>query len=177
MFLLNKFTLLNIFSKDIIKFIKNPILLDMNNNDWGKTMSVCNEIIHKEIFEFSGIQCIKPETVENYDLILKHNNKNIKIQSKLRQINGRKSINFLTSRSRTKQYSSNEFDYAMISLIDIGKYDNKSKQNIVNWTFHLIPTNKLIKKNSNYCVSYIPYNLLEKYKIDDFKCIKSILFS
>jgi len=124
-----------------------------------------------------------------YDIIvITPNKKTIRIQSKLRQVKGindySQQVHFETTRRNSKKnknknhtghvcYSLNEFDYAMITLVN----DKNNRNNIKNcnlWSYSLIPVKDLEDKEHDYCMSKIPANILKKHIININKKINLI---
>jgi len=126
-----------------------------------------------------------------FDLVILNNNtkKYYKVQSKLRQVSGNtdtsQSTHFETTRRNSIKnknknhtghvcYSVNEFDFVIISLINVKKnFDNRINCN--NWTFCIIPVKDIIDiKNPELCLSHIPSDILQKNIIDLRKDISHI---
>jgi hypothetical protein len=193
--------LMDIIHPDARQLIENSIIQSMSVIDWGKAMARCNEIMQKDLLCASGIEAYDPETDKDcpkidttnnspgFDILIKKDGKLLRIQSKLRQVKGKSDfshqIHFETTRRHSKKnegsasesghvaYGCDEFDYVMISLINVGKTGNdRTKRNDVNnWSFSIIPIHELIDKEKNCCLTHIPAKLLEKYqyKIDPTK--------
>ena len=184
------------------QLIENPIITSMTVIDWGKAMARCNEIIQKSLLRYSGIEAYDPETDEDcptidttnnspgFDIVVvNHEGKKVLIQSKLRQVRGitdfSQQTHFETTRRHSEKnkgassdsghvaYGCNEFDFVMISLINVGKNGDirKNRNTVDNWSFSIIPIKELIDKEKNCCFTHIPAKLLEKYqyKIDPTK--------
>jgi hypothetical protein len=184
------------------QLMENSIITSMTVIDWGKAMARCNEIIQKSLLRYSGIKAYDPETDRDCPKIDTTNNspgfdivvvnlegKLIRIQSKLRQVKGitdfSRQTEFETTRRHSEKnkgassdsghvaYGCDEFDFVMISLINVGKNgDIRTNRNTVdNWSFSIIPIHELIDKEKNCCLTQIPAKILEKYqyKIDPTK--------
>lgn len=185
---------INIYAKQLIE---NPIVQNMSVIDWGKAMARCNEIIHKDILKHSGIDAYDPEIDEDcpsidvknnspgFDIVAKRSDGTlVRIQSKLRQVRGKtdfsQQLHFETTRRHSKKnagassdsghvaYGCDEFDYVMVSLVNVGKHgDNRENRNSIdNWSFTLIPVSELINKEKQCCVTHIPSALLKKYEFN-----------
>jgi len=161
-----------IFQESDILFLQNTSLKKMSPINWGKTVSIINEYIQQSIFEYLEFDCKTNEEMcgSGYDLLL---DKKIKIQCKIRQVEGQtaysKSIHFSTTRRKSIKnidkcktghvcYSSSEFDYVFVSLV------HKGMRDLIDWKFALIPVEELIGEGSNLVTS-ISSNLLDKYKV------------
>ena len=165
--------------------------------DWGKAMARCNEIIQKDILKGIGIEAYDPETdadcpeviIANnspgFDILAKNSEgKMCRIQSKLRQVKGvtdfSQQTHFETTRRHSKKnegnasdsghvaYGCNEFDYTMVSLVNVGKNGKikTNRNNIDNWSFSLIPVDAVIDKERGCCFTHIPSEILNKYRFD-----------
>lgn len=177
---------------DDLELLKNKRIQNMSRIDWGKTMAVSNQYIQRNILRYM----LKPygysvystdddnmpeiDTKNNspgFDLvIITPKNKIIRVQSKLRQVNGVKAysqqIHFETTRRNSNKnknknhtghicYSLDEFDYVMISLV----HDNINRDKIKDcnlWTYCLISIKELIDIEHNCCMSNINPKILEK---------------
>lgn len=150
-------------------------------------MARCNEIIQKDILKSIGIKTYDPETdvdcpeinIANnspgFDILAKNSN------GKLRQVRGvsdfSQQIHFETTRRHTKKnegtvsesghvaYGCDEFDYVMISLVNVRK-NITNRNNIDKWSFSLIPVEALIDKERECCYSHISSKILNQYKFD-----------
>lgn len=173
-------------SSSVKSILENDIVQKMSIIDWGKTLAKFNEVIHKHILKLEGFpvydvdldQDCPIKSMNNnpgYDIvIILDSNKVIRIQSKLRQIKGKtsfsRSVHFETTRRHSKKninssktghicYNENEFDYVMISLVNV-KYRNDFKK----WKFSLIPIKALIDGKTGLCRSSISSKILKKYE-------------
>jgi len=193
-------TLMAYINPSARQLIDNIIIQNMNVIDWGKSMAKCNEIIQKEVLKYSGIDAYDPETdvgcpeidtannSPGFDLIVKKNDGTIvRIQSKLRQVKGMtdfsRQTHFETTRRHSKKnkgvasesghiaYGCDEFDYVMVSLVNVGNQGEirTNRNDVDKWSFTLIPVNELINKETQCCITQIPSNLLEQYKFDPKK--------
>jgi len=102
--------------------------------------------------------------------------KYIRIQSKLRQIKGltdtSTQVDFETTRRNSNKnkdknhtghvaYSTDEFDFVMISLVN-DKYNRDKIKDCNLWSYVLIPTQELIdKKHPGCCITKIPPKILK----------------
>ena len=126
--------LMDIIHPDARQLIENSIIQSMSVIDWGKAMARCNEIMQKDLLCASGIEAYDPETDKDcpkidttnnspgFDILIKKDEKLLRIQSKLRQVKGINEyscqINITTSRRRDNQrevpYEKDDFDYLFI---------------------------------------------------------------
>lgn len=187
--------LMSIISPAATQLINNDIIQDMSVIDWGKAMARCNEIIQKDLLNYCGICCYDPEKDDEcpnmiiannspgFDILVKNTDGRLsRIQSKLRQVKGKtdfsQQTHFETTRRHSKKnegsssdtghiaYSIDEFDYVMITLVNVGKNgDVRSNRNSVDkWSFSIIPIAELVDNEKGCCVTAISAKLLEKYK-------------
>ena len=191
-------SLMNIICPDVKHIIENRIIQNMSVIDWGKVMARPNEIIQKDVLKSIGIEAYDPETDADCPKISTSNNspgfdilarspntgKIFRIQSKMRQVRGvtdfSQGVHFETTRRHSKKnqgtasdgghvaYGCDEFDYVMISLVNVGKdgKDKEKRNNIDNWSFTLIPVESVIDKERGCCYRRISSKILEKYKLD-----------
>lgn len=189
--------LMSVICPDAKQLIENRIIQNMSIIDWGKAMARCNEIIQKNILKSIGIEAYDPETdvdcpemnIANnspgFDILAKNSKgKMSRIQCKLRQVKGvtdfSQQIHFETTRRHSKKnegtasdsghvaYGCNEFDYVMVSLVNVGK-DGKNminRNNVDKWSFSLIPVETLIDKERGCCFGHISSKILNEYKFD-----------
>jgi hypothetical protein len=184
--------LMDKINPDALQLINNNIIRSMSIIDWGKTMARPNEIIQKDLLKYCGIDAFDPDldidcpaidTSNNspgFDILVKNKNGELKrIQSKMRQVRGlndfSQQVHFETTRRHSKKnsgpssdsghvaYSINEFDYVMITLINV-RCGTSTRNDINNWSFSIIPINELINKDKKCCLTSIPPKLLKKYK-------------
>jgi hypothetical protein len=190
-------TLMNVICSDARELIENKIIQNMTVIDWGKALATCNEIIQIDILKSIGIEAYDPETDKDcprisiannspgFDAVVKNSNGKIsRLQCKLRQVKGitdfSQLIHFETTRRHSTKnkgpasdsghiaYGCDEFDYVMVSLVNVGK-DGKyreNRNNIDKWSFSLIPVEALINKEKRCCFNNISSKILEQYKFD-----------
>ena len=121
-----------------------------------------------------------------YDILMIHKlyRHSIRIQSKLKQVEGvtdtSRQINIETTRRNSQKnkdknqsghiaYSDDEFDYMMISLINV-KY-NLDKRNDCNlWTYCMIKIEDIIDEDKGCCKISIPSDILKKNIINPYNC-------
>jgi hypothetical protein len=175
----------------------NERVVNMSRIDWGKTMSISNQYIQQCILQDklgSGFQVFSTDETSyaannspGYDLLVTNpeRQKQWRVQSKLRQVNGKKSdvshqIHFETTRRNSSKnteqshtghvcYGPDEFDFVMLSLVNDARHERS--QVITNcdlWTFCLIPVSALIDPNRPHCcVSHIKPEILQKYILNE----------
>ena len=190
-------TLMSVICPHVKQIIENKIIQNMSVIQWGKAMARFNEIILKDILKSIGIEAYDPETdvdcpeisIANnspgFDILAKNSKgKMSRIQCKLRQVKGvtdfSQQTHFETTRRHSKKnegnasdsghvaYGCDEFDYVMISLVNVGK-DGKNRinrNNIDKWSFSLIPVETLIDKKRGCCYGKISSKILNQYKFD-----------
>jgi hypothetical protein len=190
-------TLMDVICPDAKQLIENRLIQNMSVIDWGKTMGRLNEVIQKDVLKSIGIRVYDPETdydcpeinignnSPGFDILaINSKGKMCRIQCKLRQVKGvtdfSQQTHFETTRRHSKKnkgtssdgghvaYGSDEFDYVMISLINVGK-DGKNRinrNNVDKWSFSLIPVEALIDKEKGCCYRHISSKLLKQYKFD-----------
>ena len=129
----------------------------------------------------TDLDCPKINIANNspgFDIVAKKKNGTyVRIQSKLRQVGGVSDYSrqyiFETTRRHSKKnknvaaesghvaYGCNEFDYVMVSLVNVGKNgDIRINRNSVDrWSFSLIPIEELINKEKQCCVTYFSQNI------------------
>lgn len=187
-------SLMNVINTDARQLVDNRIIQSMTVIDWGKAMARANEIIQKELLVHCGIKAFDPEldsdcpeidTKNNspgFDILVKNKDGELKrIQSKLRQVRGKgdfsQQTHFETTRRHSKKnegvasdsghiaYSTDEFDYVMVTLINV-RTGRERRNNIDLWSFAIIPIQELICKEKGCCLTHIPSKILEKYKYE-----------
>lgn len=193
-------SLMDVIHPDARLLIENGIIQSMTVIDWGKALARANEIIQKDLLCHCGIEAYDPELDENCPTIETKNNspgfdilaihpttgQPLRIQSKLRQVKGAtdfsQQTHFETTRRHSDKnkgtssdtghvaYSTDEFDYVMVTLVNVGK-DGKLRENrntIDKWSFSIIPISELVNNDKGCCVTSISSKLLKKYqyKID-----------
>lgn len=190
-------TLMNVIDPASKAWLENPFLKEYSIIDWGKAMARMNEIIQKDIFKSIGIEAYDPETDDNcpnvntsnnspgFDIIVKKADGTLaRVQSKLRQVKGKadhtQQVHFETTRRHSKKnkgkasdsghvaYGCKEFDYVMISLVNVGKdgKDRTKRNNVDKWSFSLIPIEAITDKERGCCLTKIPSRILLEYKFD-----------
>lgn len=190
-------TLMSVINPDAKQLIENRIIQNMTVIDWGKAMARCNEIIQKDILKSINIEAYDPETdvdcpeisiVNNspgFDILARNSKGEMsRIQCKLRQVKGvtdfSNQTHFETTRRHSKKnegsasdsghvaYGCDEFDYVMVSLVNVGKGGNNrtNRNNVDNWSFSLIPVEALIDKEKECCFGHISSKLLKQYEFD-----------
>tara|TARA_Y100000590_G_scaffold413232_1_gene508876 strand:- start:95 stop:700 length:606 start_codon:yes stop_codon:yes gene_type:complete len=189
-------TLMSVISPAAKQLIENEIIQSMSVIDWGKAMARCNEIIQKDILKSLGIEAYDPETDEDcpeisiannspgFDILAKLKGEMSRIQSKLRQVKGltdfSQQVHFETTRRHSEKnkgvasesghvaYGSDEFDYVMVTLVNVGKYGKNriNRNNVDKWSFSLIPIDALIDNEKKCCITKIPKEILIRYKFD-----------
>jgi hypothetical protein len=180
---------INVDIMDIIEpedkdLLINKRIINMSRNDWGKTIAVSNQYIQRNILRYSlekyGYKIYEINDRKNnspgYDLIIETSNNNIiRVQSKLRQVNGKtdfsQQIHFETTRRNSIKnknknhtghicYSLDEFDLVMISIVN-DRLDRSKIKNCNEWSYCLIPIKELEDKQKGCCLSAIPKNVIE----------------
>lgn len=155
----------------IQQLLANPLINTLGNLDWGRTISPFNEMIIKEKYEDQQVEYVKP-TEPGYDLLIN----GMRIQCKLRQVNGvtpfSKSVYLSTTRRHSIKnfhknvsgqicYSNDEFDFVFVTLVHNGN------RRIQDWYASLIPISELEDKEGNLKTS-ISAKLLKQYELKDF---------
>ena len=199
---------MDIIEEDDKILLENTRIVNMSRIDWGKTMAVSNQYIQRNILRYIlekfGYYIYSTDDIEinhlvnknnssGYDLlIITPNNKNIRIQSKLRQVNGNEDyshqIHFETTRRNCEKnknknhtghicYSLEEFDFVMVSLVN-DKYNRNKIKNCNLWSYSLIPIKEIEDKEYNCCYSYIKPEILKRniIKINDDIQLKLQIF-
>ena len=183
---------MNIIRPDARALLENGIIQSMSVIDWGKAMARANEIIQRDLLRHRNLKAYDPEldadcpkvdhanNSPGFDILLElDDGKLIKIQSKLRQVKGKTDfshqIHFETTRRHSKKnegdssstghvaYSPNEFDYVLISLVNIAN-GLENRNSVDKWSFSFIPVHELVNKEKNCCVTQISAALLKKYQ-------------
>ena len=171
------------------QLISNDIIQSMSVIDWGKAMARANELIQRDLLRSKGFEAWDPQldkdcppydTANNspgFDILLKKDGKLVRVQSKLRQVKGNtdfsRQTHFETTRRHSKKnegessstghvtYSANEFDFVLVTLVNVSKNRNK-RNNINDWSFSLIPISDLIAPGKECCLPHIPSKILKK---------------
>ena len=193
----SKIDLMDIIENDDKILLMNNRIANMSRIDWGKTMAVSNQYIQRNILRhkleplgylvYSTDDNDLPETINTannspgFDLIIiTPENKSLRIQSKLRQVNGSndcsRQTHFETTRRHSEKnkeknhtghvcYSLDEFDFVMVSLVN----DKENRDKIKNcnyWSYVLIPIKDLEDTEHNCCFSHISPEILNHNLID-----------
>ena len=188
-----KFVALNMaINKHSVDLLTNPIIDEMSIIDWGKANARNNEIIQKDILRYVGIDAFDPQKdsdcpnidIKNnspgFDILVRnHEGKLCRVQSKLRQVKGKtdfsQQTHFETTRRHSKKnegvnsnsghvaYAADEFDYVMVSLINVREGLEK-RSNVSSWSFAIIPISALISEETGCCVTHISAKVLQQYK-------------
>ena len=156
------------------QYIQRNILRSLLNNDYN-IYSVDDSDFPKDI----SIANNSP----GFDLVvITPEKKTIRIQSKLRQVKGvfdySMQTHFETTRRNSEKnknknhtghicYSLDEFDYVMVSLVNVREKNLSIRSNCDLWSYSLIPIWELEDKSHNCCVSHIKPELLKKYLVKD----------
>jgi hypothetical protein len=198
---------MDIIETDDKNLLENNRIIFMTRIDWGKTISVSNQYIQRNILRYMlksfGYLVYSTDDIDiPSDIIISNNssgfdlviitpeNKNIRVQSKLRQVNGindySQQIHFETTRRNSKKnkdknhtghicYSLDEFDLVMISLVN-DKMDRDKIKNCNLWTYSLISVKELEDKEHNCCYSHIKPETLQKNIIKITDDIRSKIY-
>lgn len=187
-------SLMNVLNADVRQLVDNPIIQSMSVIDWGKAMARANEIIQKELLVHCDIKAFDPEldsecpkidTKNNspgFDIVVQTADGELKrVQSKLRQVRGVDDYSHQTHFETTRRhsiknegvesdsghvaYSADEFDYVMVTLINV-RSGLERRNNIDLWSFSIIPIQALISKEKGCCLTHIPSKILRKYKYE-----------
>lgn len=156
---------------NIQQLLANPLINTLGNLDWGRTVASFNEMIIKEKYHDQQVEYVSP-TCAGYDLLIN----GMRIQCKLRQVNGvnpfSKSVYLSTTRRHSIKnfhknvngqvcYSNDEFDFVFVTLVWGGN------RRIQDWYASLIPVSELEDKKGNLKTS-ISSKLLKQYELKDF---------
>ena len=184
--------IMDIIEKEDKELLENNRIATMSRIDWGKTMAVSNQYIQRNILrsmlEPFGYSVYSTDDADmpainiannspGFDLlIVTPENKHIRIQSKLRQVDGKsdcsKQTHFETTRRNSEKnkdknhtghvcYSLDEFDFAMVSLVN-DKLNRDKIKNCNLWSYCLIPIMELEDKEHNCCYGHIKPEILQK---------------
>lgn len=186
----------NFIDNDDKAMLNNKRVYTASIIDWGKTMAISNQYIQKNLLNLNqNIQvwsnddadCPSAFDIANnspgFDLLMLKDGKYYKIQSKLRQVKGKTDFSQQTHFETTRRnsiknkdknstghicYSSDEFDYVMVSLINVKNGIIDTKRDINKWSFSFIPVSSLLQKgNDTLCETKIKSNVLKKYQIEN----------
>ncbi len=196
----NNFDIMELIDEEDKELLNNKRILYMSKIDWGKTISISNQYIQRNILrkfcKNLNIYCTDDKDLPKdinignnspgFDIVIKSNNKIIKIQSKLRQVEGNfdysQQIDFETTRRNSKKngdknhtghvcYGIDEFDYVLVTLVNV-KHNRDYIKDCNKWSFSLIPLADLIdKEKKNCCIHKITPTILKKNLIDFTKDI------
>jgi len=184
--------IMDIIELDDRNLLTNNRIINMSRIDWGKTMAVSNQYIQRNILRYMlmpygyYVYSTDDSDIPNIDiknnspgfdlLIISPNGEHIRVQSKLRQVNGKNDyshqIHFETTRRNSEKnkdknhtghicYSMDEFDLVMISLVN-DKLNRETIQNCNAWTYSLIPIKDIEDVEHNCCFSHIKPHVLQK---------------
>lgn len=185
-------SLTSVISLDAQALLSNGIIKSMTVIDWGKAMARANEIIQKDLLKHCGIQAYDPELDDDcpsistknnspgFDIVVKTESGELKrVQSKLRQVKGvtdfSQQTHFETTRRHSKKnqgvnsnsghvaYSTDEFDYVMVTLINV-RENLEKRNNVDDWSFSIIPIQALHNDETGCCLTNIPSKILEQYR-------------
>jgi len=145
--------------------------------------AILNRILPEGFRAFTADDADLPEEVKTanncsgFDIIIRALDGTLKrVQSKLRQVKGQtdwsQQTHFETTRrdcDKNKDrkhtghvcYALDEFDYAMVSLVNVAK-DLSNRNNCNLWSFAFIPISDLEDKERKCCKSHIPADVLKK---------------
>jgi hypothetical protein len=196
----NNFDIMELIDEEDKELLNNKRILHMSKIDWGKTISISNQYIQRNVLrkflKNLNIYCTDdkdlPKNINisnnspGFDIVINSNNKNIRIQSKLRQVEGNfdysQQIEFETTRRNSIKnndknhtghicYGIDEFDFVMVTLVNV-KHNRDYIKDCNKWSFSLIPLADLIdKEKKNCCIHKITPTILQKNLIDFTKDI------
>jgi len=187
--------IMDIIETEDRNLLENNRISNMARIDWGKTMAVSNQYIQRNILRYMlkpyGYSVYSTDDLDMPSIDIANNSpgfdlvivspcgKNIRVQSKLRQVKGiydySQQIHFETTRRNSEKnkdknhtghvcYSLDEFDLVMISLVN----DRLNRDKIKNcnlWSYSLIPIKELEDVEHNCCYSHIKPEILERNMI------------
>ena len=185
--------IMDIIDKEDKELLENNRILNMKTGDWGKTMAVSNQYIQRNILrhmlEPFGYSVYSTDDIDMPEISISNNSpgfdlvivtpekKHIRVQSKLRQVDGKsdcsKQTHFETTRRDSEKnkeknhtghvcYSLDEFDLVMISLVNIKLNISDKRKNCNLWTYCLIPIMELEDKEHNCCYGHVKAEILNK---------------
>jgi hypothetical protein len=190
-----KIDIMKIINQGDKTLLENERVISYSRSDWGKNCSISNQYIQRQIlskklspYGYSVFTTDDKDFPKNIDtknnspgfdiLIQSKDGENFRVQSKLRQVNGKtpfsKQINFETTRRHSEKnikrchtghvcYNIDEFDFVMISLV----YDRDDRVNMIKdcnkWSYSFVPKSELIDYDRNCMVSKIEGTILKKY--------------
>lgn len=188
--------------QDVISTLDNPFIKSLSPLEYGKgVQTAVEEYVSHNVNSIANEEILvdvsrNPFLIEQYQysnngpgfdrLLLP---KCLKIQNKLRQVNGKtpysKQVHFEnTRRQSTKnqnkssvsglvRYSVTEFDYVLVVLCHIV---DGERQNYEDWSYSLISSSELEDvNNKGYCLPHIPSALLLQNKYDNIYMLTSKL--
>ena len=186
-----------------LELLNNRRIQGMSKIDWGKSMAVSNQYIQRNLLRNIFPTCHvyttddkdlpKVDTANNspgWDvLVVKPDESTIRIQSKLRQVEGLTDVSqqthFETTRRNSEKnkdknstghiaYGLDEFDMALVSLVNVKKSMDR-RSDINHWSFSLVPITAIQNHacvDTPQCLTHIPSKTLTEYQID-FKVPKT----
>lgn len=188
--------------QDVISTLDNPFIQSLSPIEYGKAIQTAvEEYVSYNVNSIAGEEILvdvsqDPLLTEKYQysnngpgfdrLLLP---KCLRIQHKLRQVDGKtpysKQVHFENTRRHSSKnqnkssesghvrYSLTEFDYVLVVLCHI--IDGK-RQNYQDWSYSLISSSKLKDvNNKGYCLPNIPSALLLENKYDNIYMLTSKL--
>lgn len=197
-----KINLISYNYQDVISTLDNPFIKSLSPLEYGKAVQTAvEEYVTHNVNSIANEEILvdvsrNPFLIEQYQysnngpgfdrLLLP---KCLKIQHKLRQVNGKtpysKQVHFEnTRRQSTKnqnkssvsglvRYSVTEFDYVLVVLCQIV---DGERQNYKDWSYSLISSSELEDvNNKGYCLPHIPSALLLQNKYDNIYMLTSKL--
>lgn len=179
-----------------IEIINNPFFEDYTKIDYGKAMATPNEYYIKFscdpnnlLNDNEDLEILKENNIDRsnngggFDLY--HISKNIRFQTKFRQVDGTypysRQVHFENTRRMSNKnnndssntghvcYSSSEFDYVIITLCHI---KNGIRPNYTDWSFSLVPVSDILGSNPDFCLPHIPSSILKKNFCKDIEELK-----
>ena len=179
---------------DVISTLENKFIQSLTPIDYGKAIQTAvEEYVSYMVNSISGKNLLV-DIIKNPQLVIDYlyaNNgpgfdrlhlpNNLKIQIKLRQVDGKtpysKQVHFENTRRHSVKnknesaesghirYSDSEFDYVLVVLCYIV---NGERTHYTNWSYSLVSSEELKDvNNKGYCLSKIPSALLFKNKCDN----------
>lgn len=196
--------IMSIIDSDDRALLENKRIINMKKIDWGKTMAISNQYIQRNILRYMlephgyKVYSTDDDDLPNVDtknnspgfdlLIVTSEGKQLRVQSKLRQVTGvndySQQTHFETTRRNSEKnkdknhtghvcYSLDEFDFVMVSLINV-RLNREKIMNCNLWSYTLINVKELEDVEHNCCFSHIEPKILERnaIKINDDICAK-----
>ena len=184
--------IMTLIDDDDKSLLENRRVINMSRIDWGKTISISNQYIQRNILRYMlNIYGYSVYSTDDDDipiiniknnspgfdlLIITPENKHIRVQSKLRQVKGiydySQQVHFETTRRNSeKNKDKNHTGHICYSLDEFDYVmislinDRENRNNIKNcnlWTFSLIPIKDLEDIERNCCYSHIKPETLER---------------